>query len=277
MRSPAQGCGRALLRTDRPKVEADEMPREAAAVPIGDEHTTEAGGVEHRGKADKARADLHASSLGIDRVGLDTRCACRPCRGHDPLQQGCCDAAAPKARPDSEAADHPHGKVIYGWNRSRVCQAWQRGAHAYPNPADRDTVEVGEETRGHWPIGNLLAQKLLARSATRERLRVETAPRLAPAAHLAVDAEELLDIRPSVSRGRNDLEIAHRGILRDSPPQGDGRHQKTPDSASATPRMASIRLGALENRPSISRPTRSPLTLASRGTSANGGTPITVR
>ena len=70
------------------------MPAEAATVPIGDEHAAEAGGVEHRGEADVAGADLHACPFGIDRVRLDAWSAGRLGGGHDPVEQGARDAPA---------------------------------------------------------------------------------------------------------------------------------------------------------------------------------------
>ena len=138
------------------------MPRKAAAMPIGDEHAAESGGVEHRGKADEARANLDPRSFRIDRVCLDTRCARRAGGRQDAIEQGGCDTPPAVPRTDPEASDRPDRKVVDGANRSRVGESRQLAAHADADPADRDTVEIGEEAWWRRTIGDLLAEELLA-------------------------------------------------------------------------------------------------------------------
>ena len=67
-------------------------------MPLGDEHAAETGRVEHRGDAHESGTDLDATSLGIDRIGLDARCARTPCRVHDAVEQRPGDPAPAIAR-----------------------------------------------------------------------------------------------------------------------------------------------------------------------------------
>jgi hypothetical protein len=64
-------------------------------------------------------------------------------------------------------------------DRSREGESRQLGANPDVDPADGDTIEIGEESRWRRPISDLLAEELLARRVTGERLHAEASPRLA--------------------------------------------------------------------------------------------------
>ena len=192
-----------------PLVEVDpHEPAGLAGAPPGRlDDPPEPGPLERRGEADVRERRVEALAGGVDRISLDRGRAGRPRRGDDSADQGLRHAAPPESRPDEEAQDRPDREIVEAGDRPGADETAHLRSDADADPADRDTVEVGKETRRRALTGLSLEGGPAAACTEPGELARRPAVVLTPAASIAAAAaHQGDDIGPALGGRRVDLD-----------------------------------------------------------------------
>ena len=167
----------------------------------------EPGLLEHRGEADVAEADVDPAALGIDRIGLDARRSGPPGEVDDAVEQRAPRrrAAGSRRGRGSRRSTRPAGRRPSGSSASG------RGAAGWAAARTRTSRRPRRRRRRACPAAD--PRSSCDRSASPPGARLApavadrpTARRLAPAAAVAVAAQDRHDVGPAVRRRRDDLD-----------------------------------------------------------------------
>ena len=151
---------------------------------------------------DVAEPDVDAAAFGVDRVGLDAGRAGAAGEVDDAVEQRRGDTLPAVADADVEAEDRPDRQVVDLRDRLRVLEPGQPRPRPEPAPAGDLAVDVGEH-----PGRRLLLELFTQCFAPHARLALAVTDRpatrrLAPAALVAVAAEDRDDVVPAGGRRR---------------------------------------------------------------------------